>query len=375
MTGVQTCALPICYGTKSISDYICLFTNMLLLYFMVSTLEGSLDEGNFLFNISWSMIFVNLIVHWLIKRFRYSNLDADDHKIINRTVILLTVQFAFAFTAAFLPPRIAVWVSLAGLAIGGAVWYLGRFYRLKPARFSHITERCALLIIVTFGETIVAISTYMSAKFDIIISILIFALVVGLFLIYIYEHDNMLDHHANTDGMGYMIINAWIVFVVSNITIALEFMPDDSIAFLPKSIYITAGLVLYLLTSFMLSRFNKPQFRHSVKYPAGRLVVCALIIIVGLVSKFDPLITLVADVVIIYGALLQEFILFRSRTQLISMVKEQGITREMIEEAGYDLETDAGRKAFLAAANDAILEVAKEKRRQHKEERRSHTED
>ena len=278
-------------------------------------------------------------------------------------------------TAAFLPPRIAVWVSLAGLAIGGAVWYLGRFYRLKPARFSHITERCALLIIVTFGETIVAISTYMSAKFDIIISILIFALVVGLFLIYIYEHDNMLDHHANTDGMGYMIINAWIVFVVSNITIALEFMPDDSIAFLPKSIYITAGLVLYLLTSFMLSRFNKPQFRHSVKYPAGRLVVCALIIIVGLVSKFDPLITLVADVVIIYGALLQEFILFRSRTQLISMVKEQGITREMIEEAGYDLETDAGRKAFLAAANDAILEVAKEKRRQHKEERRSHTED
>ena len=43
-----------------------------------------------------------------------------------------------------------------------------------------------------------------------------------LFLIYDYEYDNLLDHHSETDGMGYLALNAWIVLVLGNLTVALD---------------------------------------------------------------------------------------------------------------------------------------------------------
>ena len=69
----------------------------------------------------------------------------------------------------------------------------------------------------------------------IVVQVCVFALVVGLFLIYMYEHDNMLDHHKETDGLAYITLTGWIILIIGNLTVALEYMPMDEVAFTPKS--------------------------------------------------------------------------------------------------------------------------------------------
>ena len=258
------------YGDRSAADNICLFINMFLLYFLASGIKTDWENSVFTFDFAWALILINLLVHWAIKRARYSNLDEDDKVIMNTTVIVLAVQFVIVLIAAFMPPGTSAVLSWVGLLLGTGVFARNKIYKRKCSRFGHLTERCALLVIVAFGETIVAVASYMSYSF-ILYPILVFALVVGLFLIYIYEHDNMTDHHRKSDGRAYLTVTGWLILVIGNLTVALEYMPMAEVTFLPKSMFLTACLVLYLLTSFIVGFWNKPAFRYTKTFALGRV--------------------------------------------------------------------------------------------------------
>lgn len=300
------------YGSRSASDYVCLFVNMFLLYYLASTIGGKTQYDYFTFDVAWALILANFIVHWSIKRFCYSNIDDDDRKIIDRSVIVLVLQLVLVCVALLLQGDLGRYIAIGALLVGIAAWGRGGVYERKPSRFDHVAERCALLIIVTFGETVVTVATYVQEGMSLFFPALVFVLVVGMFLIYIYEYENMLDHQSKASGLGYMTVNAWVVVVVSNLTVALEFMPDPEVAHLPKNLFLTAGLVLYLLTSFAITRYNKPRYRISMPFLIGRLIACAVVIVAGLATGFDPRITLVMDVLAMYWALAHEWFLFRA---------------------------------------------------------------
>ena len=340
------------YGDRSGWDNACLFVNMFLLYFMASGVRTDWENSIFTFNISWALILANLMVHWAAKRLRYDNLEDIDKVIMNRTLIVLGTQLAIVLVAAFLPTAQSRISSWAGLIFGVAMWGSQTAYRKKPSRFGHVAERCSLLVIIAFGETIVAISSYMTTSTSLIYPVLVFALVVGLFLIYIYEHDNMLNHHKKTSGIGYMTISFWIILIIGNLTVALEYMPMEEIAFIPKSIYLTVCLVLYLLTSFLLGSHNKPEFHYSPAYVAGRLGTCAFIVIVALLTSFNPIINLVFDTAAVYFALWHEWLLYHGRTRLVAFGRSLGYTEEEFEEAGYTFKTREGRQAIAQAARE-----------------------
>ena len=181
----------------------------------------------------------------------------------------------------------------------------------------------------------------------------VFALVVGLFLIYIYERDNMTDHHKNTNGMVYLTITGWIILVIGNITVGLEYMPMEEVAFGPKSIYLASSLVLYLLTSFLLGFYNKSEYTYSAAYVAGRLSTCIFIVIVALVTNFDPLINLVCATIAIYFALWHEWLLYHNRSRIVAFGKSLGYTLEDMEEAGMTFETAEGRRTIAEAVREA----------------------
>ena len=335
------------YGDRSAPDNICLFVNMFLLYFLASGIRADWETSILTFNIAWALILANLIIHWLIKLARYDNLDADDRRIILCNVIVLGIQMAMVLTAAFLPAGTSAVLSWVALGFGTTVLAQSRVYRRKPSRFAHLSERCSLLVIVAFGETIVAVSIYMSSGVPIEYPILVFALVVGLFLIYMYEHDNMVDHDSKTDGMAYMTATAWIILVIGNLTVGLEYMPNPEVAFLPKSIFLTACLVLYLLTSFVLGRYNRPEFHYSTPYVVGRLGICAAIIVIAVFTNFDPRINLVCDTAAVYIALWHEWLLYHGRCRLVAFGHSLGYTVDDAAEAGMDFTTVRGRREIV----------------------------
>ena len=339
------------YGDRSLSECVCLFINMFLLYFLANGVRTDWHETSLVFNLTWAGILVNLAVQWVIKARTYTNLDDADRHIMRGSIACLLVQAMLAVVAALLPEtpsEIASWIALL---FGMSVWGQSSWYRKKPARFSHVAERCSLLTIIAFGEMVVGISSYMVGMSSIWYSAGVFALTVGLFLIYIFEHDHMLDHHAKTDGMTYMTISSWLIVVIGNLTVAVEYMPMDQIDFLPKSIYLSACLVLYLLTSFLLGIYNKPQFRYSAQYAVGRLAVCVFIVVVGLATSFDPAIGLACHVAAVWAAFAYEWVLWRRRVHLVTMGSSLGMSCEEMEDAGYTLATAEGRRAIKREAS------------------------
>ena len=194
------------YGDRSLSECVGLFVNMFLLYFLANGVRADWHETSLVFNLTWAGILANLAVQWLIKLHTYTNIDDVDRGIMRSSAICLLGQAAIAAIAAFLPETPSEVASWIALLFGMSVWGQSKAYRKKPARFDHVAERCSLLTIIAFGEMVVGISTYMVEMTSIGYPMGVFALTVGLFLIYIFEHDHMLDHHAKTDGMTYMTI-------------------------------------------------------------------------------------------------------------------------------------------------------------------------
>ena len=310
------------YGDRSASENICLFINMFLLYSLANAISTDVAEGSFFtFHISWALILLNLVIHWASKLVRYDNLTKDDELIIRWNIATLCIQLTLLLVAELMPKDVQVNVTWVALAVGAITWFQPATSDCKPSRFSHIAERCALLVIIAFGEMIVAVSSYMTTSVPLHFSIFVFALVVGLFLIYIFEHDNMLDHHRKTSGIAFININIWVIVILGNLTVALEYMPDDDIARIPKSIMLCACLVTYLLTSFLLGRYNKPEFRYPRSYIVGRIIICLVIVGVAVATNYDPWTNLVCDTAAVYAALLHEYALYRKRSDKVEQAR------------------------------------------------------
>ena len=316
------------FSDRSPIECVGLFVNMFLLYFLANGVQRDWAQTAYLFNITWAGILVNLAIQWIIKLRTYTNLDENDRLHMRSSAITLLMQATIAASAAFLPESKSEAASWIALLFGMFIWAFSSRYRSKQARFDHVAERCSLLTIIAFGEMLVVISSYMVNMSYPLYPVGVFLLVVGLFLIYIFEHDHMLDHHAQTDGMTYMTISSWLIVIIGNLTVALEYMQRSQIDFIPKSIYLSACLVLYLLTSFLLGIYNKPEYRYSKYYVIGRLTVCVFIVAVGVLTSFDPAIGIVCHVLAIYAAFGYEYFLWHRRTKQTALGKSVGITYE-----------------------------------------------
>ena len=339
------------YGDGGPYDNACLFVNMFLLFFMAGCI-GSGGRGTLLtWNIVWALVLIDLLVHWGIKRYRYTNLDDDDRFIMKRTMHVLGVQAAIVLVAAFLPEKTGQWVSLIAFAFGWLAFAQGGRLTEKPTRFDHLAERCSLLVIVTFGETIVGIAVYMERD-NLLFATLVFLLVVGLFLVYFFEHDHMLDHHHSSNGIGFMLLTSWIVFAIGNITVALEYLPEDDVLFFPKGLFLTLMLCAYLLTSFLVFQFNKPEFRMSRSIVLSRVLACLTIVLVGAVASFNPLVMLVCDTAVVWTAFCHEWILYRHRTAI----------SEQIEDLDYEMDEALDHLDELLATSEGRHKLAEHER-------------
>lgn len=301
------------YGDGSAFDNICLFINMFLLYFMAGCVGDGWQSNMLTWNLAWSFVLIDILVHWGIKRARYTNLDDVDKAVMNRTIAVLAVQAAMALVSAFMPWEAGQWVSLAAFAFGWLAFVRGGRLAASPVRFDHLAERCALLVIVTFGETVVGVAGYVSEGTDPALAALAFLLVVGLFLVYFHGHDRLLDHHAQTGGVAYMCFTALAVFAMANLTVALEYLPENAIARGPEGAFLVAGFALYLVSTLAIAWWYKPEHRRWVAFVAVRVAALAAFAAVVSLSGAAPAATLATATAAAFAVVLFEWAICRDR--------------------------------------------------------------
>ena len=247
----STYYINIC-GTRGAREYVFLFINMFLLYFVGEGTRTDWQGYHAQYHAAWALILVNIGVQYLIE-WRNERRAGGAGKQSRRMAAILFCQAAIVLAdiPLFRATQTA-WFSLAAVLFGMcAVFPVGR--RGGPVDFPHLSERAMLYVVFTFGEMIIAVASYFEGEFSLrsmYFALMAFLIVVGLFLSYGVFYDRIIDREKRTGGLGYMTLHIFLIFAMNNITNGLQFMREEAVALLPKTLFLIGSFVLFFCILF-----------------------------------------------------------------------------------------------------------------------------
>lgn len=274
------------YGDNGITEYVGLFINMFLLYYMADATRIHWDVTFYRYNIAWALILLNILVQYYIKYkesaatapWEHANLKFFMWMLVSMIIVILVGMLIFSLTGLPLTP-LAMVTGILATVIGR------KKLDLVAVDFPHLSERVMLYVVFTFGEMIIAISGYFQGEFTLrnfYYSLCAFLIVVGLFMSYGFLYDKLLDREMSVSGNAYMLIHIFIIFGLSSLTMSMEFMREPEIALIPKTIYLITSFVIYYVFLFMLAPFIK-HFSGSIKdFKWFAILLVVFIILMGL---------------------------------------------------------------------------------------------
>ena len=304
------------YGTDHVVEYIGLFVNMYLLYYMADSTTAAWQEHYAQYNIAWALILVNMAVQYFIRLKR-----CTEHRPLLRrnilfhiglllgeaAIVLLSIPI-YRATGLPLSPAAMVLGVLAVLTVGG------RFTRSVPVDFAHLSERVMLYVVFTFGEMIIAISGYFGGGVtvrSVYFSLMGFLIVAGLFLIYGYYYDHIIDHERVTNGTSYMLVHILLITALNNITAALEFMREPEVDEVGKNAFLVISLVLYFAFLMLILPFAKSYHKPCRQFLSISASMTVFFAILMAAFYRDSIMSIAVTVMYIYGMFLVNVIFAR----------------------------------------------------------------
>lgn len=291
------------YGRKTLRDYISIFLNMYLLYYMASGSNLHWVEHYIRYHGAWALIMLNLAVRSLDQLVSSPELPESDRRILLNDVRLLLGEAVIILFSIVIHQWSSVVLSPVALIYGYAA-KLAEYsaYKKSPCDFPHLAERNLLLVILTFGEMIIGISGFFESGRSIWLNVTPFLIVIGMFLSYAFLHDNVLDHHRKTSGLGYLAVHVIMILVINSITISMELLARPMVPIVPKSTWMVLMLFLYYICLLGIDRYAKEELRAN----RVKSVVCILSMLLMyfglmLLAEHHQLIGAVITLVLVYG--------------------------------------------------------------------------
>lgn len=151
-----------------------------------------------------------------------------------------------------------------------------------------------LLIIITFGETIIGIADYFKPSNSSINSIFVFFTVTSLFFAYIAEFDHLIEE-KKTGQTGNLLIylHYFILFGLSLITVSLKFISEKEANSLFAISCLYGGMLLFYIGITIAITSNKPQYNSINKMNLIGWIVSSLLIGYA-ISLLNPSLFIVA---------------------------------------------------------------------------------
>lgn len=296
------------YGTNGAAEYVMLFINMYLLYYMADSTTASWRDQYNRYNIAWAMILLNIAVQYFLKLRKCPGSHSLLRQHILFNIVLLASEAAVVLLS--IPLYHATGLPLSPIAMVAGVLItltLGsRYSKRIPVDFGHLSERVMLYVVFTFGEMIIGIAGYFSGEFtlrNVYFSLMGFLIVAGLFLIYGYYYDHVIDREQCTNGVGYMMIHILLITMLNNITAALEFMREPEVDEVRKNAFLVISFVLYFTFLFLTLCFAKSYHKPSRRFLliAGGLTVLFAVMMAAFYR--DSIVSISVTVCYIYAML------------------------------------------------------------------------
>ncbi|EEJ72008.1 low temperature requirement protein A [Lactobacillus ultunensis] len=302
------------YGQSSWTDITFYFVDMMILLYMTNSFGETSFENMTTFFLAASLLSFILLLQYLIVYFKTEK-EADKQIalafigiLLFRTIVLLIGGLSNTNAA-----RI---IALLGIIISWLMPSLtGKYTKKHPIIFSHLLERLTLLIIITFGETIIGIADYFNPTDFSVVSILIFIIVAAIFFAYIAEFDHLIEEKRTGETGNLLIyLHYFILFGLSLITVSLKFISEKDANYFFAISCLYGGLLLFYIGLTIAIHYNKPQFNQIKPI---RLITWLIILFAGyiicLTSKNLLTVTSITSIVSIITAGFKVRLLYRNR--------------------------------------------------------------
>ncbi|HEL1618948.1 TPA: low temperature requirement protein A [Streptococcus suis] len=250
------------FGSNSLRNIIFMFLQMICLLVASSAVAGDWQTSFVWIFLPMAIISLLLLVQYILEYFQTSN-DAD-RSLMKQFFYILGLRSVMLFLSLFFPYEIGMWIALVGIL---STWLLPGLLSdpnrgfvsadLNPVNFPHLMERLSLLVIITFGESLIGISEHFSPENFSWESIAIFITLTNLFMVYIVEVDHLLDVEREETGIRAIYSHYPILFGLSLITIALSFFGNSDMNAQYTVFYFYGGLVLFMLGLLQHNAYNK----------------------------------------------------------------------------------------------------------------------
>lgn len=304
------------FGRNGARDYIFLFINMYLLYFIGESTRADWQAYQTQYHIAWGLILVNIGVQYLLEMRNHKE-NTYRRRIAKRMCAVLFIEAAVVFAAAIPNPLLGTILSAVAIFCG---IFLTAFSRKGAPEiiidFEHLSERAMLYVVFTFGEMIIAVASYFAGDGSwswntIYFSLMAFLIVVGLFLSYGFVYDYLIDRGGSYDGMLYMALHIFIIFALNNITASLEFMREETVALLPKMLFIVCSLVIYFAFLLSLRGYTKCTCRPTKAFISVLCGITAAFIGLMLLLKEQMYINILISVIYVFGVFMVFYLSYR----------------------------------------------------------------
>lgn len=305
------------FGRNSVRNYVFMFINMYLLYFIgESTRADNWQAFQAQYQIAWGLILLNIALQYLLE-LRNHRGETFAKSVVRRMCTALFTQALIVFIAAFCQPKISLIIAFFAVIVGIVLSSAGRqSFPENPIDFSHLTERIMLFVVLTFGEMIVVLASYFNGDGSwewnrIYISLMAFLIVVGLFLTYGFCYDYLIDRESTRNALPYMVVHIFIIFALNIITASLEYMREQGVALMPKIIMLVSSIVSYFLLLLLLARYDKVNSKPTVKFFALLGALSVAFAVLMLLLREHMYINIFISVAYVFGVFLLYVLSYR----------------------------------------------------------------
>lgn len=265
------------YGERDRLDIYTIIPSMYLIGNMSLNFSNDFEKTALPFNAFLTLSYVLIFLQFYL-RGRRIGFNQD----IKATLQMLATYIT-TFAAATLLVVFKLWTNDERMLIVYFIPFLISFFFQKrishdPINFPHMVERCQLITIITFGETVIAIIKNYPLLDLALEGILLFFAMATLFIFYISQTYLSIDHHRKVDVSVLLYAHLVIVLGLNFFTVAMELFPSHHND-LALPMMVVGNLLFYggiLSTSF----YNQQIHQVGTK----GLFIYGLILVIGNVA-------------------------------------------------------------------------------------------
>ena len=291
------------FGRNGIRDHLALFINMYLLYYIGEGTRIHWESFRFSYYITWALILINIGIQYLIELRNHRSATSEYRTGFRMSLVLFGES---ALILACIPLYFMTGKILAGIpVVFGIVITILSADESKACLvdFSHLTERAMLYVVFTFGEMIIAIAPYFEGKISrssLYFSIMSFLITAGLFLCYEILYNRIIDRNLRSNGLRYMLIHIFLIFGLNAITTSLEFMRNESVSLLPKTVMLIISFLLYFSCLFLLFLYARAEFRICRRILVPVLLISVAFMVLMILLRASMRANILVSVLYVY---------------------------------------------------------------------------